>query len=125
MIMNWQDFIKPELLILIPVLYFVGVAIKKSPIKDEIIPVLLGATGVLITAIYLLATTPIYDLQAVFAAIFTSLTQGVLVAAASVYGNQILKQASKNKAEANAKKIAEVKEESEAEDFDVSENEGE
>lgn len=28
--MNFQEFIKPELLVLVPVLYLVGVAVKKS-----------------------------------------------------------------------------------------------
>lgn len=102
--MNWQEFIKPELLILIPVLYFIGMAIKKSPIKDSLIPVILGATGILLTGIYLFASEPIVGAQAVFTAIFTAITQGVLVAAAAVYSNQILKQATKDKEETEDKK---------------------
>lgn len=92
-IMSWQEFIKPELLILIPVLYFVGVAIKKSPIKDTLIPYILGGTGVLLTFIYLMASEPVQSTQEVFTAIFTALTQGILCAAASVYANQLYKQA--------------------------------
>lgn len=95
--MNYQEFIKPELLILIPVLYFVGMAIKKSPLKDEIIPFILGAVGILLSGIYLFASEPIIGAQAVFTAIFTAITQGVLCAAAAVYSNQILKQATKDK----------------------------
>lgn len=95
--MNYQEFIKPELLILIPVLYFVGMAIKKSPLKDEIIPLILGAVGILLSGIYLFAAEPIIGAQAVFTAIFTAITQGVLCAAAAVYSNQILKQATKDK----------------------------
>lgn len=97
MIMNYQEFIKPELLILIPVLYFIGMAIKKSPLKDEIIPLILGAVGIVLSAIYLFAVEPIIGTQAVFTAIFTAITQGVLCAAAAVYSNQILKQATKDK----------------------------
>ena len=111
MIMNWQEFIKPELLILIPVLYFIGVAIKKSPLKDALIPLLLGATGVLLSGVYLFASTPIHGAQDVATAIFTAITQGILVAAASVYGNQIIKQATKDKEESK--------------ETDGSENEGE
>lgn len=93
--MNWQDFIKPELLILIPVLYFIGIAIKKSPIHDAFIPVLLGGTGILLAGIYLFAVDSVSGSQAVFTAIFTAITQGVLCAAAAVYANQIIKQAGK------------------------------
>lgn len=101
--MYYQDFIKPELLILIPVLYFVGVAIKKSKISDTLIPLILGATGILLAGIYLFASTEIIGVQAVATALFTALTQGVLCAAASVYTNQIIKQAAKGKAEAEEK----------------------
>lgn len=93
--MNYQEFIKPELLILIPVLYFIGVAIKKSKIKDNIIPFILGIVAVLLSGLYLFATEEINGTQAVATAIFTALTQGVLVAAASVYANQIIKQSQK------------------------------
>ena len=94
-VMNWQEFIKPELLILIPVLYFIGVAIKKSTIKDAFIPLLLGGTGILLSGIYVFAVDAVIGSQAVFTAIFTSVTQGVLCAAAAVYANQIIKQSGK------------------------------
>ena len=101
--MNYQDFIKPELLILIPVLYFVGTAIKTSKYKDEIIPLTLGLSGVLLSVVYLLATEQIEGVQGVFTALWTGLTQGILCAAAAVYGNQIIKQAEKDRAESQKK----------------------
>jgi len=97
--MNYQEFIKPELLVLVPVLYFIGVAIKKSTIKDAFIPFILGVTSVLLSGIYLLATTEINGTQDVATALFTAITQGVLIAATSVYTNQIIKQAGKAKEE--------------------------
>lgn len=94
--MNYQEFIKPELLILIPVLYFIGVGIKKSAIKDTLIPLILGASGVLLSGIYLFAAEEINGSQAVFTAIFTAITQGILCAATAVYTNQIIKQAARD-----------------------------
>lgn len=94
--MNYQEFIKPELLILIPVLYFIGIAIKKSRLKNNVIPFVLGAVGVILSAIYLFAAEDINGAQGIATAIFTAITQGVLVAAASVYANQIIKQAQKD-----------------------------
>lgn len=93
--MNYQEFIKPELLVLIPVLYFIGMAIKKSAIRDSWIPLILGGTGILLAGIYLFAVEEINGTQAVATAIFTAITQGILCAAASVYTNQLIKQAQK------------------------------
>lgn len=97
--MNYQEFIKPELLILIPVLYFIGMGIKKSSVRDTLIPLILGGAGVALSAIYLFAAEPITGSQAVFTAIFTAITQGVLCAAAAVYTNQLIKQASRENEE--------------------------
>ena len=36
--MYFEEFIKPELLILIPVLYAVGIGLKKSRVSDTLIP---------------------------------------------------------------------------------------
>lgn len=91
--MNFQDFIKPELLILIPVLYLIGVGIKKSKIPDRLIPVILGGCGIVLAAIYVFATTPCTSSMDVFMGLFTALSQGILCAGASVYINQLLKQA--------------------------------
>lgn len=93
--MNYQEFIKPELLILIPVLYFIGIGIKKSAIRDSWIPLILGGTGILLSGIYLFAVEEINGTQAIATAIFTAITQGILCAAASVYTNQLIKQAQK------------------------------
>jgi hypothetical protein len=93
--MNYQDYIKTELLILVPVLYFLGVGLKKSKLPDKWIPFILGASAVVMAAIWVVATTDISGLQEAASAIFTAVTQGVLVAGASVYVNQLYTQAKK------------------------------
>lgn len=93
--MDYQDFIKPELLVLIPVLYFIGSAIKKSKISDNKIPFILGGIAILLSGIYLFATEEIIGAQAVATAIFTAITQGVLCAAATVYTNELITQSQK------------------------------
>lgn len=95
--MNYQDFIKPELLILIPVLYFIGAAIAKSKVRNELIPLILGVCSVLLSGIYIFASTPLSTTQEIATAIFTAITQGVLCAGASVYANELLTQAEKSK----------------------------
>ena len=89
------NYIKPELLILIPVLYLIGMGLKKSQsVADSKIPVILGVCGVLLAAVYVLASAPISGYQAGMAALFTAITQGVLCAGGSVYVHQLLKQRS-------------------------------
>lgn len=91
-----KEFIKPELLVLIPVLYLLGMGYKKSQIPDKYIPAILGATAVILCTMYLIGTSYIEGLQEWIMAIFTGFTQGVLCAGASVYMNQVVKQIGKS-----------------------------
>lgn len=90
------NYIRPELLVLVPVLYFIGVGLKKTEsVKDNKIPLLLGAAGVLLSVAYVLAASVIDSWQSGLMAAFTAITQGVLCAGCSVYVNQIIKQQNK------------------------------
>lgn len=82
-----QTFIKPELLVLVPFLNFVGIGLKKSNVKNNYIPSFLGFCGVFMSMLYVLGTEAFSLLGA-----FTAITQGVLCAGASVYLNQLIKQ---------------------------------
>lgn len=99
--MNFEDYIKPELLVLIPVLYLVGLAIKKSSMNDRWIPIVLGAAGVVLAGLYIFATTDMSGGKDAVMAVFVALTQGILTAGASVYANQIYKQITKGGEEKN------------------------
>ena len=90
-----KEYISPELFILVPVLYILGIVIKKSIIKDKLIPILLGLISILLTGLYLFATVEFNNIKEVLMIIFTTLTQGILIAAVSVYFNQIYKQLKK------------------------------
>lgn len=91
-----MSYIKPELIIVSIALYFVGIWIKNTEyIKDKWIPLILGITGIVICAIWVLANTPIGTWQELLMAIFTSIIQGIMVAALSTYVNQLIKQHNK------------------------------
>lgn len=95
--MDYTEYIKPELLVLIPVLVYVGCIAKKSAIiKDKFIPALLAAAGVLLAGLYVLATTTIAAPQDAAQAVFTALVQGLLCAAGAVYADQCVKQSQKS-----------------------------
>ena len=91
-----KDMIKPELLTLVPVLYLIGMGLKKSVlVKDKYIPLALGGTGVILSCLYLVGSTPVPGWRDALLLIFSGITQGVLAAGASVYVNQVVKQAGK------------------------------
>ena len=89
------NFVKPELLVLVPVLYFIGTAIKKSRIKDKYIPAILGTCGVALSVLWVLSRCPMNTYREVAMAVFVALTQGILAAGLSVYTHQLFKQAKK------------------------------
>ncbi|MBO5323692.1 MAG: phage holin family protein [Oscillospiraceae bacterium] len=94
--MDYIKYIKSELLILVPVLYLIGLGLKKSKLPDKWIPLTLGITGISLSAIWVFTTSPVITAQEVAAALFTALTQGILAAGASVYASQLHIQAHKD-----------------------------
>ena len=91
-----QNYIKPELLVVAVVLYFIGMFLKQAQtVKDKYIPLILGISGIIICAVYVAATCSCSTAQEMAMAIFTAITQGILVAGLSTYVNQIAKQARK------------------------------
>ena len=52
-----MNFVKPELLVLVPALYVLGAMLKNAATcKDEHIPAVLGAVGVALVALWMLST---------------------------------------------------------------------
>ena len=94
--MELNEYIKPELLVLVPVLYLIGTAIKKSNVADKFIPWILGGVSVALSALWIFATNFPATAADAALAIFTAFTQGVLIAGASVYVNQLVKQTGKD-----------------------------
>ena len=94
--MDIMNFIKPELIILIPVLYTVGIGLKKSRVSDTLIPLILGGVSVLLSLLWVLSTSDIKSWQNAVYAIFVSITQGILAAGGSVYVSQLYIQSQKD-----------------------------
>ena len=91
-----MNYIKPELIVVAVVLYFVCMWLKKAQaVKDKYIPLILGGIGIILCAIWVFATSTIGSGQDIAMAVFTAIVQGILVAGVSTYINQIVKQAGK------------------------------
>lgn len=95
-----MEYIQPELLVLVPFLYILGLFAKDSNrIPDSLIPSILGGAGVIVAVVWVLASTTPVGAAAVALAVVTALVQGVLCAGAAVYCNQLAKQSRKATAE--------------------------
>ena len=91
-----KQFIRPELFILIPVLYFIGRILKDTTvIKDKLIPIVLGVVAIVLAVVYVLATTEIGTYRDALMAIFLALSQGTLCAGCAVYVHEIFAQLKK------------------------------
>lgn len=89
--MNYIDYIKPELLVIAVALYALGLIIKNTgAIKDKYIPLILTFASIALCSLYIASSEGLSLMT-----IFTSIVQGVIVAATAVYGNQIIKQSKK------------------------------
>jgi len=87
--MNFQSYIMPELLIIVPVQYFIGYVIKHTRIiSEKCIPLILTGIGITLALTWVLSQPA----DNALAAAFTAIVQGVLCTATAVYINQVIKQ---------------------------------
>lgn len=91
-----MNYVKPELVVVAIVLYFLGMWLKQAAfIKDKYIPLVLGIVGVFVCGIWVMATASFATAQDIALAVFTAIVQGILVAGLSTYVNQMIKQLNK------------------------------
>ena len=96
--MDMMELIRPEMLALIPVLYLIGVALKKAEVfENKYIPLGLGLLGVLLGAAWLLVFRD--EEYNVLQSLLMGAVQGILCAGCSVYANQLYKQLKEEKSE--------------------------
>ena len=78
--MDLTNYVKPELIVVAAVLCILGTAVKKTGvISCRYVPLLNGAAGIAICALYGFATTELSGAADIAMAVFTSVTQGILV----------------------------------------------
>ena len=81
-----MNYVKPELIVVAVALYFLGMALKQAQaVKDKYIPLILGGVSIVLCAIWVLATSEVGTGQQAAMAVFTAVTQGILVAGLSNY----------------------------------------
>lgn len=85
------QFIRPELLIVVVVLWALGFFLKKMPwFKQEwMIPFILLVVGILLTIVYLAI---VLGEGFTSVALIVGIMQGIMIAALAVFGNELVKQ---------------------------------
>lgn len=92
-----ESYIDPGLLVLVPVLYIIGIGLKKMQrFNSAYLPIILGLFGIFLSAMYLFIDLQVNNIKDVIEYIFNSLVQGILAAGASVYFNQVKRQMQEN-----------------------------
>lgn len=93
---DMMAYVKPELIVVAIALYFLGMALKRAAvIKDKYIPLILGAVSIVLCMVYVLGNCPLNTQRNAAMAVFTAVTQGILVAGLSTYVHQLIKQSGK------------------------------
>lgn len=89
--MELESYITPELLVLVPTLYLIGMCLKRyQSFADKHIPVVLGLIGIAVAMLYEFSVMGVcWD------AAYASVIQGVLCAGCAVYVNQTYRQSLK------------------------------
>ena len=84
------EYIDPQLVIVVPMLWGIGMAVKKSSIKNRFIPVLLSFCAWAVVMLHLMSTRLILDSRSVSAMLFAVVTQGSVVWLAAWLGYESL-----------------------------------
>lgn len=87
--MNVLEYIRPELLLTVPVLWVLGKILKEASfLRDKWIPLVLGGAGILLAVCWIGGGGEPFGVTG----LFTAVTQGILCAGAAVYGHQLVHQ---------------------------------
>ena len=95
--MEGQIYIRTELLFLVPVMNFIGSALRRSKIKNRYIPMILGMVSIVASVSRMLMSDKPSGAEELIRDIVEGIFQGILIAGASVYANQLFKQTSRQK----------------------------
>lgn len=74
-----QEYIDPQLIILVPMLWGIGMAVKKSSLQNRFIPFILLVCSCFVVMLHLFSAKVVLDSMAVSACIFAAVTQGSVI----------------------------------------------
>ncbi len=90
--MEIYEYISPELVSLLPILYAIGTLLKKSSISDWMIPFIIGVISIVLSCVWTAASCRMTSAADIFASLASGIMQGVLCASVTVYAHNLVKQ---------------------------------
>ena len=73
------EYIDPQLFIVVPMLWGIGMAVKRSKIENRFIPLILLLCSCSVFLLYLTRTKFIFDVGQITACVFAAITQGSVI----------------------------------------------
>lgn len=92
-----NEYVRSELLVLVPVLYILARYLDSSDLENRKLPFVLLTVSILLAGIYTFATVDISDFQKILMALFSSFVQGVLLSGTAVFGGILAQSFNKKK----------------------------
>ena len=74
-----QHYIEPQLMIIIPMLWGIGMAVKKSSIHNKYIPLILMTSSCVVSMLHLMSNRIILTSQDISSCLFAAITQGCVI----------------------------------------------
>lgn len=94
-----NQYVRSELLVVVPVLYILAKILSSSKVPNRKIPPILLIVSVTLAGIYTFAVMPVDNLKTILMAVFSTLIQGILLSGSAVFSG-ILGELMKAKKEA-------------------------
>ena len=82
----YQEYVKPELLIVTPILYILAKMMDNSHLDNRKIPWYLLIVSIILSSLYVFSTSDTSSFSKVLSALFTTVIQGVLLSGTTIYG---------------------------------------
>ncbi len=86
----FNQYARSELMVLAPVLFIINKLLYESKVNNTRIPLISCVISITLCALYTLSISPLISVHSVLLAIFTSVTQGVLFAGASMFAGVLI-----------------------------------
>lgn len=85
-----NQYTRTELIVLVPVLYFISKMVASSKINTRAVPLIVMLTSITLSTLYVFSSMTVDSLHTILWAAFGSITQGVLFAGITLYSGILI-----------------------------------
>ena len=100
----FNQYARSELMVLVPVLFFLNKMIGQSKISNQWIPAICTGVSILLCGFHIFGYSPVVTFGQVMMALFATVTQGILYAGATMFFNLVVSSAGNKNSTQNTDK---------------------